>query len=290
MDQIDGVLSYSCDGTVAQIGLNRPKKRNAINDQLIEALSVGIARANAEAKAAVLFGHGPHFCAGLDLAEHAERDALAGIRNSRRWHAVFAEMEFAPIPWVAALHGAVVGGGLEIACATHIRVAAAGAFFALPEGQRGIYVGGGASVRLARLIGPARMADMMLSGRVARADEAERWGMVQYVTEADSEPAHEAVSDNDAARALAGAARIARQAASNAPFSNYAVIHALPRIQDMSREDGLMVEAMVASLATGTEEAKARLRSFLDGRAGKVAPDAPRQDGLGQESTDPGSA
>ncbi|MEM9196762.1 MAG: crotonase/enoyl-CoA hydratase family protein [Pseudomonadota bacterium] len=290
MDQIDGVLSYSCDGTVAQIGLNRPKKRNAINDQLIEALSVGIARANAEAKAAVLFGHGPHFCAGLDLAEHAERDALAGIRNSRRWHAVFAEMEFAPIPWVAALHGAVVGGGLEIACATHIRVAAAGAFFALPEGQRGIYVGGGASVRLARLIGPARMADMMLSGRVARADEAERWGMVQYVTEADSEPADEAFSDNDAARALAGAARIARQAAGNAPFSNYAVIHALPRIQDMSREDGLMVEAMVASLATGTEEAKARLRSFLDGRAGKVAPDAPRQDGLGRESTDSGSA
>ncbi|MEL6236833.1 MAG: crotonase/enoyl-CoA hydratase family protein [Pseudomonadota bacterium] len=278
MDQIDGVLSYSCDGHVARIGLNRPKKRNAINDQVIEALSVGIARANAEARAAVLFGHGPHFCAGLDLAEHAERDALEGIRNSRRWHAVFAQMEFAPIPWVAALHGAVVGGGLEIACATHIRVAAAGAFFALPEGQRGIYVGGGASVRLARLIGAARMADMMLSGRVARAEEAERWGMVQYVTGSPTGDA--ATADQDgAAKALAEAARIAGQAAGNAPFSNYAVIHALPRIQDMSREDGLMVEAMVASIATGTEEAKARLRAFLDGRAGKVAPDASRQEG-----------
>jgi enoyl-CoA hydratase/carnithine racemase len=69
----------------------------------------------------------------------------------------------------------VVGGGLELAAATHLRVADATAFFALPEGQRGIFVGGGGSVRAARLMGVARMTDMMLTGRVASAEEAERW-------------------------------------------------------------------------------------------------------------------
>ncbi|MEM9049639.1 MAG: crotonase/enoyl-CoA hydratase family protein [Pseudomonadota bacterium] len=263
MDMMDDVLGYESDGEIARLALSRPEKRNAINDRMIEALSKGIARAHGEAKAAVLCGIGTHFCAGLDLAEHVERDALDDLRNSRRWHAVFAQMEFGPIPWVCALHGAVVGGGLEIAAATHIRVAEAGAFFALPEGQRGIFVGGGASVRVARLIGASRMADLMLSGRVAKAEEAERWGLVQYVTEAGAEAC------------LAEADRIARQAAKNAPFSNYAVIHALPRIQDMSREDGLMTESFVAALSTGTDEAKHRLRAFFAGKAGKVAPKDP---------------
>ena len=77
----------------------------------------------------------------------------------------------AACPVIAALKGAVIGGGLELACAAHIRVAEPSAYFALPEGQRGIFVGGGGSVRLPRLIGVARMTDMMLTGRVYSASE-----------------------------------------------------------------------------------------------------------------------
>jgi enoyl-CoA hydratase/carnithine racemase len=84
---------------------------------------------------------------------------------------------------IAALKGAVIGGGLELACAAHVRVAEPSAYFALPEGQRGIFVGGGGSVRLPRLIGVARMTDMMLTGRVYSAIEGASYGFAQYLTE-----------------------------------------------------------------------------------------------------------
>ena len=245
------------DGPIALLGLNRPNKRNAISDRFVEAIASAVAHVEKTAKAGVIFGHGPHFCAGLDLAEHSEKSPIEGIYGSRRWHEVFRTIERGRIPWVSALHGAVVGGGLELAASTHIRVADASAFFALPEGQRGIFVGGGGAVRVARLMGAARMSDLMLSGRVIDAPTAEGWNVVQYV-----------VPEGEA---LAKAKAIAKAAAGNAPLSNYAVIHALSRIQDMSSEDGLFVESLMASFTQTSPEAKERLQAFLEKRAGKVA-------------------
>src|SRR3546814_4783914 len=82
------------------------------------------------------------------------------------WHEAFRHIQFGRVPVIAVLHGAVIGGGLELAAATHVRIAEPSSFYALPEGQRGIFVGGGGSVRIPRLIGVARMMDMMLTGRV----------------------------------------------------------------------------------------------------------------------------
>src|SRR6185312_14054953 len=98
---------------------------------------------------------------------------------------VFDRIQYCRVPVIAALKGAVIGGGLELACAAHIRVADPSAYYALPEGSRGIFVGGGGSVRLPRLIGVARMADMMLTGRVYSATEGLTLGFAQYLTEAD---------------------------------------------------------------------------------------------------------
>lgn len=251
------LITFERRGEVAVIGLNRPDKRNAISDAVVEELDAAITRAEAEARAAVLFGHGPHFSAGLDLAEHARRSPIDGIRHSRRWHHVFGRIQRGRLPWIAALHGAVVGGGLELASAAHVRVADTTAFFALPEGQRGIFVGGGASVRTARLMGVARMTDLMLTGRSIDAATAEAWAVVNYVV-----PPGEA---------LAQAVVLAARAASNAEMSNYAIIHALPRINDMSSEDGLFVESVVASFTALSPEAAERLQAFLTGKAGKVA-------------------
>lgn len=249
-------VTYETVGDIAHIGLHRPEKRNAISDRFVEAIADAVARAEGEAKAAVLYGHGDHFCAGLDLAEHVKKTAIEGVRGSRRWHAVFAGIEHGTIPWFSALHGAVVGGGLELAASTHVRVADETAFFALPEGQRGIFVGGGGSVRVARLAGVARMTDMMLTGRVASAAEAERWNIVQYIV-----PAGEARKK---------AHELALLAASNASLSNYAVINALPRIQDMAKEDGLFVESFISSFTATSPEAEARLQAFLDKRAARL--------------------
>ncbi len=250
------LVTYETRGDVAVVGLNRPEKRNALSDAVVEALDAAVTRAEAGAKAAVLFGHGPQFSAGLDLAEHVKRSPIEGVENSRRWHEVFGRIQRGRIPWFAALHGAVVGGGLELASSVHVRVADAGAFFALPEGQRGIFVGGGASVRTARLMGVARMTDLMLTGRSLDAATAEAWGVVSYVV--------------PEGQALARAVDLATQAATNARMSNYAIIHALPRIADMGTDEGLFVESFVASMTATSPEAEERLHAFLAKKAGKV--------------------
>ena len=174
-----GNLTYEVEDNIALIGLNRPTKRNAINDEMINELKDAIELAAAQAKVGVIFGHGAHFCAGLDLAEHAERTPYEGVLHSRKWHKIFNEIERGPIPFVVALHGAVVGGGLELAASAQIRVAEEETFFGLPEGQRGIFVGGGGSVRIARLMTASRMADLMLTGRTLSATKAEQLNLVR---------------------------------------------------------------------------------------------------------------
>jgi enoyl-CoA hydratase/carnithine racemase len=250
-------LTFELDGTIALIGLNRPEKRNAINDALVEALSAAVERASTEAKVGVIFGLGDHFSAGLDLAEHVDRTPIEGIHHSRKWHAIFDRIERGAIPFVAAIHGAAVGGGMELAAAAQLRVADDSAFFALPEGQRGIFVGGGGSVRVARLVTAARMADMMLTGRVLSAAEGERAGFVQYL-----------VKQGDA---LAKARELAARIANNAPLSNFAIINALPRIQDLSHGDGLFFESLMAAMTQTSPDAQERLRAFLEKRAERLA-------------------
>jgi (methylthio)acryloyl-CoA hydratase len=251
-------VTYELCDNVAWLGLNRPRKRNAIDSRLLAALHESVTRAQAEARAMVIFGHGSCFSAGLDLAEQRARDAEEAFHHSRAWHAAFAAIRHGQIPTVAALHGATVGGGLELAAACHIRVADTTAFFALPEGMRGIYVGGGASVHVARLLGAARMADMMLTRRVLDSDTAERTGLVQYVV------------PNGEARAKA--AELAGEIAGMARLTVLGVLHALPRIQDMSEADGLFVESLMAALSVSGMEAAVRLADFVEKRGAKVTP------------------
>ena len=167
-------LAMEQRGPVLLLRLARPAKRNALNDAMIAAIGRLFADLPPGTRAVVVHGEGKHFCAGLDLNDVADTDATEGIAHSQGWHRAFERIADGPVPVVAALHGAVVGGGLELAIACHIRVADATAYYALPEGQRGIFVGGGAAVRLPRLIGLARMQDMMLTGRTYGAEEVRR--------------------------------------------------------------------------------------------------------------------
>jgi (methylthio)acryloyl-CoA hydratase len=241
---------------IAIIRLARPAKRNALNDDLILAVRDAFDNMPDTVRAAVLDGEGEHFCAGLDLSELKERDAGQGLHHSRMWHAALERVQYGPVPVIAALHGAVVGGGLELASACHIRVADETAFYALPEGSRGIFVGGGGAVRIPRLIGAARMADMMLTGRVYNAQDGERAGFAQYLVPAGT--------------ASAKALELAQRVAENAPLTNYALIHALPRIAEQPADHGFMTEALMAAVAQSAPEAKRRVRDFLEGKANKV--------------------
>src|SRR4051794_20659513 len=128
-------------------------------------------------RAAVLVADGDHFCAGLDLDAHSRRTPFETMEHSRLWHRAFETIEHGRIPLVAALHGAVVGGGLELALTAHVRIAEPSAFYALPEGRLGIFVGGGASVRVGRILGADRMREMMLTGRRLTANEGQSLGL-----------------------------------------------------------------------------------------------------------------
>jgi enoyl-CoA hydratase/carnithine racemase len=241
-------------GDIAVLRLARPEKRNALDDTTVLGLETFFGAPPQGVKAVVLDAVGDHFSAGLDLSELTERDAFEGMEHSMMWHRAFERLERGRVPVVAVLKGAVVGGGLELAAAAHIRVAEPSAFYALPEGQRGLFVGGGGSVRVPRLIGAHRMADMMLTGRVLDADEGHAAGLSHYRVE----------------NGLEHALELAGKIAANSPMTNFAVLQALPRIAEANPAEGYLMEALMAAVASGSSEAKERMQAFLEKRAGKV--------------------
>src|ERR1700752_1553686 len=252
------LLKLEISDAVLTVGLTRPAKRNALKDGIILAIGEAFADLPDGVGAVVIHGVGDHFSSGLDLSELAEHDATEGLRHSQMWHRVFDRIQYSRVPVIAALQGAVIGGGLELACAAHIRVAEPSAYFALPEGQRGIFVGGGGSVRLPRLIGVPRMMDMMLTGRVYSATEGASYGFSQYLTEPGG--------------ALPKALEVAARVAANAPLTNFAVLQALPMIAEANPQTGLLMESLMATVAQSDKEAKRRIRAFLDHKTAKVKP------------------
>ena len=250
-------LTLETIDTIAVIRLSRAEKRNALDDGTVEGLGHFFSHIPNGIGAVVLCGEGPHFCAGLDLAGAVTTPGLLdGIRHSQMWHRAFHDIQFGSVPVVCVLHGAVVGGGLELAAATHIRVAEPSAYYGLPEGQRGLFLGGGGSVRIPRLIGTQRVMDMMLTGRTLSVEEGHAIGISQYL----------APEGGGVAKAI----ELARKIAANAPISNYAVMHALPRNAEGDAATGYFTEALMAGIAETSPEAKQRLADFLAKRGGKV--------------------
>lgn len=247
-------ILLSIEDGIAHLRLNRPAKRNAVNNGLLQDIEAALDGMGADATVVVISGEGAHFSAGLDLSEHQVRTPFEVLQHSQWWHRVFHKVQFGGRPVVAALHGAVVGGGLELATSTHVRIAGRSTFYQLPEGQRGIFVGGGASVRVSKIVGPDRMTEMMLTGRRYDAEDGYRLGLSHYLV--------------DDAEVLPEAFRLARQIATNAPLSNWASINAVANIGDMSMANGLYTESMAAALAQSSDEANKRMQDFLNRKKG----------------------
>jgi enoyl-CoA hydratase/carnithine racemase len=214
------MIEREIDGAIATVTMNRPDKRNAMSDA---------------------------FIAELENAFVTMPGAVRVI--------ILDMIQFGGRPVVSAMFGAVIGGGLEIAAATHVRIAEPSTIFQLPEGRRGIFVGGGATVRVGRILGADRMTEMMLTGRKYGAEDGERLGLAHY-----------SVGEGEA---LALARELAGKISRNAPLSNYFMVQALARIEDMSKADGLFTESLCAALSQTTPDAQEGLHAFLEKRAPK---------------------
>lgn len=243
-------LTFTVESQIAHMRLNRPNKKNAINDALCLEIEDVFRNLSSDVSVILFSGEGREFCSGLDLTEHTAREPFEVVKHSRMWHRVFNCISDSGIPIVAALQGAVIGGGMELAMCAHVRVADETTFYRLPEGRHGIFVGGGASVRVARIIGTSRMTEMMLTGRTYDAEQGNVLGLSHYVVEKGG--------------ALPKAYELAATIATNSTLSNWAMVNGLARVENMSSDDGLFTESLLAGMTQSSGEVAERIGSFLN--------------------------
>lgn len=193
------IVEFERRDAVAILTLNRPEALNAVSPELLDELESALDRVAADAgvRAVIITGAGEKaFCAGADIAHMREAGAIEARAFARRGHQVYARIEALAAPVIAAVNGFALGGGCELALACDIRMAAESARFGQPEVTLGIVPGWGGTQRLARTTSLGFAKDVVLTGRMVRADEALRAGLVTHV--------HPAEGLLDAAVELAG--------------------------------------------------------------------------------------
>jgi enoyl-CoA hydratase len=247
-------LELTHSGPFAILKLNRPEALNALQFTMIEALSAACDEVTAsQARALIITGAGPKaFCAGADIKELMDRDLMAQRRGAQLGQRTFAKLAALPIPSVAVLHGYAFGGGLELAMACTFRIATAEAKMGLPEIKLGLIPGYGGTQRLPRLIGEARAAELVMSGRTIDAAQAERWGLVnRIVTAGDPIELGKAFMSE-----FIGYSRCATLFARDAVTRGGAT----------TLDEGLGIEADLSTLAYQTADANEGMRAFVEKR------------------------
>jgi len=181
MDTGDGVRVARKNG-IATITLARPETLNVLDTGMLTSLGRALEELEGEGKVrTVLLTGGKHFSAGADIREMAEKTPGEAEAFSRLGHAVFRRLETLSRPVIAAISGAALGGGCELALACDLRLAGASARFGQPEVSLGLVPGFGGTVRLGRLVGEGRARELILSGRIIEAAEAAEIGLVSRV-------------------------------------------------------------------------------------------------------------
>ncbi len=172
---------------LALVTLDRPEVLNALNFELLRDLDAALDQvAGGDARALFVTGAGDRaFCAGADIKELMGRSLRAQREGAAFGQAIFAKLDALPMPSMALINGYAFGGGLELALACTLRLAARSARLGLPEIKLGLIPGYGGTQRLPRLIGEARGLEIILTGRTVEAEEAERIGLVNRVVDGD---------------------------------------------------------------------------------------------------------
>ncbi len=250
----DNIL-YEVKDRLAVMTVNRPGKLNALDSRTVKEIlqTAGQAAADDSVGALIITGAGDKaFVAGADISELARQTLVEGQATSDRGQAAFSDLENMDKPVIAAINGFALGGGLELALACHLRVAAANAVMGLPELGLGIIPGYGGTQRLARLVGRGHALEMILTARKVKADEAARMGLVNRVV-----PEGEALAG---AREMAG--KILAQGPLAVAFALRAVRHGL----EMSLAAGQAYEASLFGMVSATDDMREGMTAFLEKR------------------------
>ena len=242
---------------IRTLTVDRPEKLNALNAAVLEMLDVRLAEVQNETdlRCVIVTGAGDKaFIAGADIGELSRLTPLDGREHARRGQALLDRIENLPFPSIAAINGFAYGGGLELALACTLRVASENAKMGLPETSLGILPGYGGTQRLARLLGKAKAAELVLTAEKGiTAAEALRLGLVNRVV--------------PAGQALASALGLAQTIAKNGPIACRYALEAIRRGVEMPLAEGLAYEATLFGLCASTEDMKEGMKAFLEKRA-----------------------
>lgn len=247
----------TCDLTdgMLHIVLNRPQQLNALSQDLLKKLLATFleAKDNPAVKGLLISGNGKAFCAGADIKQLAALNSAKGLTFARFGQAVFRELELVGKPSIAAIHGAALGGGLELAMSASIRLAAKNAVFGQPEIKLGVIPGFGGTQRLSRLIGKGRALDLCLTGRKINAETALSFGLISEIL----------AEDELLNRAKALLTEITQ-------YSSLALMHTLGAIHqgyDMSLDEAFELEATYFGLSCATKDKTEGVNAFLEKRS-----------------------
>ena len=244
---------------VARITLHNPPA-NVLSLSVLKELErvLNEVEEDEDVRVVIMTGTGRFFCAGADINELAHPNTVnGGSEFSVRGQSLFSRIERSEKPVLVAINGTCVGGGLELALACHLRVAAAGALLGLPEIKLGLIPGFGGTQRLPRVVGPSKAAEMILTGESLSAEEALQVGLVSRVV-----PPHEL---------MAQAESIAALIMMRGKTAVGAALHAIRGGLDIPLSEGLAREAELFGRLCVTPDKQEAVQAFLGKRQPKFA-------------------
>ncbi len=248
-------LTFDLTDGIARLTVNRPDKLNVLNAIVINELGDAVTRIETDAavRGVIVTGAGNKaFVAGADINELTEQGVTGGRNRALLGQQVFRRLERCGKPVVAAVNGFALGGGCELALACHLRIASENARFGQPEVKLGIAPGYGGTVRLPRIVGKARALELLLTGEMIDAAEAQRIGLVNRVV-----PAERLLPESDS---------LLRSILANGPLAVRACLEAVDAGMDMSLDQALLLEAGYFGVLSATEDMREGTKAFLEKR------------------------
>lgn len=240
---------------IAVVTINRPKALNALNSETLEEIKQVVTELETddEVRVVILTGSGEKaFVAGADIAEMSSLNTVEAYEFGKRGQSVFTLIENSTKPYIAAVNGFALGGGLELALSCDFRIASDNAKFAIPEVTLGVIPGFGGTQRLPKIAGLGRAKEMLVTGAMISAEQADKWGIVNsVVTQEELLPTCE---------------KLAGKVARNSAYAIAGGLKTMNEASQIKQEDGLEMEALMFGKAFSYPDQKEGMAAFLEKR------------------------